>query len=77
MTARVVAANLALDTTAVEATIHRMAYYDALTGLHNRASLCERFEPVLDAAVAQNQPLALMIVSLDHLQEVNDTLGYV
>lgn len=59
-----------------EATIHRMAYCDALTGLPNRASLCERFESVLATAVAQNQPLALMIVSLDHLQEVNDTLGY-
>ena len=58
-----------------EATIHRMACCDALTGLPNRVSLCERFESVLFAVVAQNQPLALM--SLDHLQEVNDALGYV
>ena len=59
-----------------EATIRRMAYSDALTGLPNRTSFCAQFGTTLAAAIAQNQPLALMLVSLDHLQEVNDTLGY-
>ncbi|MBI2314420.1 MAG: EAL domain-containing protein [Betaproteobacteria bacterium] len=59
-----------------EATIHLMAYSDALTGLPNRAALHDQLKAALAVAVERNRPLALLLISLDHLKEINDTLGY-
>lgn len=61
---------------AAEATIHRMAYTDALTGLPNRVALCEQIAAALATAAEQNHPLALLLVRIEHLKEINDTLGY-
>lgn len=59
-----------------EATIRRMAYYDALTGLPNRDRLRERLRAEVELAHRQHEPLALLFFSLIHLQEITDTLGY-
>ena len=59
-----------------EATIQRMAYYDTLTGLANRAQLCEQLRTAINAAHLQHQPMALLFIGMTRLQEINDTLGY-
>lgn len=59
-----------------EATIRRIAYYDALTGLPNRDRLRDRLRAEIELAHRQHEPLALLFLSLVHLQEINDTLGY-
>lgn len=59
-----------------EATIRRMAFYDALTGLPNRDLLRDRLRAALDVAHREHQPLALLVLGLFHLHEINDTLGY-
>lgn len=59
-----------------ETTIQRLAYYDPLTGLANRSLLRERLRAAIDTAHREHQPLALILLCLDHLQEINDTLGY-
>jgi len=59
-----------------EATIRRMAFYDALTGLPNRDLLHERLQAAIDTAHRGHQPLALLFLGLFHLPEINDTLGY-
>jgi len=59
-----------------EATIQRMAYYDALTGLPNRSLLRGQLQAAIDAAHQQHRPLALLFLSLGHLAQINDTLGY-
>ncbi|MDF3872853.1 putative bifunctional diguanylate cyclase/phosphodiesterase [Pseudomonas putida] len=59
-----------------ETTIQRLAYYDPLTGLANRSLLHDRLRAALDTAHREHQPLALVLLCLDHLQEINDTLGY-
>src|SRR5574337_1015349 len=59
-----------------EATIERMAYYDALTGLANRTRLREELQAAIAHAKEQRQPLALLLLSIGNLQEINDTLGY-
>ncbi|NMF87268.1 EAL domain-containing protein [Aromatoleum petrolei] len=57
-------------------TIKRMAEEDALTGLPNRWRLRMRLVDEIDAARARSGPLALLVLGVNHFQEVNETLGY-
>ncbi len=57
-------------------TIHRQAFYDALTGLPNRALLSERIEQAMALCAGQQRSFGLMVMDLDHFKEINDTLGH-
>lgn len=59
-----------------EQQIHRLAHYDVLTGLPNRALLIDRAAQALSLARRTEVPLALMFLDLDHFKEINDTLGH-
>lgn len=59
-----------------EQQIHRLAHYDALTGLPNRALLIDRAAQAFSLARRTQVPLALMYLDLDHFKEVNDSLGH-
>ncbi len=58
-----------------EEKIHRLAYYDEVTGLPNRNWLRERLRLVL-AGTRPDAPAVLLLVQLRHFQEVNATLGH-
>jgi diguanylate cyclase (GGDEF)-like protein/PAS domain S-box-containing protein len=57
-------------------TIHRQAFYDALTGLPNRTLLSQRIEQAIAAPPGEQRSFGLMVMDLDHFKEVNDTLGH-
>jgi diguanylate cyclase (GGDEF)-like protein/PAS domain S-box-containing protein len=56
-------------------TIRRLMYYDALTGLPNRALLLERLQQELAESRTLSRPVALLLLDLDHFRQVNNTLG--
>jgi diguanylate cyclase (GGDEF)-like protein/PAS domain S-box-containing protein len=61
----------------VEARVHHMAYYDALTGLPNRALLSDRLDRAMGTAQRSGRQLAVMFLDLDRFKTINDSLGHV
>jgi diguanylate cyclase (GGDEF)-like protein/PAS domain S-box-containing protein len=59
-----------------EVKIHRLAYYDFLTGLPNRGLFLEQLQKALALAHRQERKLSLFFMDLDHFKDVNDTLGH-
>jgi diguanylate cyclase (GGDEF)-like protein len=56
--------------------LHKLAMYDSLTGLPNRAFMRETFAHEAAAARRASRSLALMFIDLDQFKNVNDTLGH-
>ena len=61
---------------AAEEKIHRLAFYDPLTGLPNRQLLIERLETALLDCAANGHSGALMFIDLDNFKVLNDTRGH-
>ncbi len=59
-----------------EADIHRLAFYDVLTGLPNRRLLMDRIAHLLAAAPRDRKISALMFIDLDHFKHINDARGH-
>ena len=59
-----------------EDRIKELAFFDQLTGLHNRFSLHERLEQSLELAKRNARKMAVMLIDLDHFKTINDTLGH-
>ncbi|MGH1571142.1 diguanylate cyclase domain-containing protein [Methylobacterium sp. P31] len=54
----------------------RAANHDTLTGLPNRRLFHQRLEQAIAAAEQRGTSASLLLVDLDHLRDVNDTLGH-
>lgn len=50
--------------------------YDGLTGLPNRTLVQDRLRQAIHAAEREQQPLALLIMDLNHFKDINDALGH-
>jgi diguanylate cyclase (GGDEF)-like protein/PAS domain S-box-containing protein len=59
-----------------EKKIHRLAYFDPLTGLPNRGMFQDRLRQALALAHRENHRVCLVFLDLDNFKDVNDTYGH-
>ena len=59
-----------------EAAVHRLAFYDALTDLHNRRGLMDHLSRRIAACQAADDRLAVLMIDLDGFKKLNDTHGH-
>jgi diguanylate cyclase (GGDEF)-like protein len=59
----------------LEKEVEKLAYYDPLTELPNRASMVRYLSEAIET-MAPDKALRLILVKLDKFSEINDTLGY-
>lgn len=60
-----------------EDKIHKLAYYDNLTGLPNRTFFLEKLDDNIRHRVAEEERrLAVFAIDLDHFKDINDTMGH-
>ncbi|MGM0633491.1 MAG: putative bifunctional diguanylate cyclase/phosphodiesterase, partial [Pseudomonadota bacterium] len=60
----------------IQDQLHRLAWFDPVTGLGNRRLLLDRLEHALAAQQRTGYHGALLLIDLDDFKSVNDTLGY-
>lgn len=60
---------------ALESEVHKLAYFDGLTEMPNRASMVKFLANELQN-LSSKKSLKLLIVKIEKFNEINDTLGY-
>lgn len=60
----------------VELRLARLAHFDPLTGLANRAYLSDEIERHIQLARRHQERFAVIFLDLDHFKQINDSLGH-
>ncbi|MDP3936731.1 MAG: EAL domain-containing protein [Deltaproteobacteria bacterium] len=66
----------AIERERLESRVRRLAYYDALTDLPNRALFYDRINQTLALARRYDRILGVLFFDLDHFKLINDSLGH-
>jgi diguanylate cyclase (GGDEF)-like protein/PAS domain S-box-containing protein len=64
------------DRKQAEKQVQRLAFYDELTHLPNRALFLNRLSQSMAQSDRDGRKIALMYLDLDHFKEINDTFGH-
>jgi diguanylate cyclase (GGDEF)-like protein len=61
----------------VQDKIYQVAFFDALTGLPNRAHFLNKLDELIEVEKRENNRyFGVLVIDIDHFGDVNDTLGY-
>lgn len=66
----------AIQNARLHARTVNMAETDSLTGLYNRRKFEQRLREEIQRSQRSRQPLALLVLDIDHFKKVNDTYGH-
>ena len=56
--------------------LNKLAFYDQLTGLHNRHYLIDIAAQKLSSAKKESSPLWVLMIDIDHFKSINDNYGH-
>lgn len=65
------------DQVEAEQRLERLARFDILTGLANRAEAIDRLESALQQSPSRGAHLGILFCDIDHFKDINDTWGHV
>ncbi len=60
----------------IERRIHKLAYFDPLTGLPNRSQMHERLDQMVTSARQNNTYISVLFLDLDRFKPINDSMGH-
>jgi len=69
-------ADLNKQLTSANKDLEKLAHYDHLTNVPNRALIQERLKNAISRAEKNENMVSILMVDLDHFKEINDTLGH-
>ena len=70
-------AALTLDNARHHAEVEEQAHCDSLTGVYNHGYLLQRLGEAISRASAEEVPVSLIMLDIDHFKAYNDTYGHV
>lgn len=65
----------ATDEAVAQAALRRKAEIDALTGAYNRREGDQTMQAALEQAMAERQPMSMLVIDVDHLKALNEKHG--
>ena len=68
--------NITRIKSAAEDKIHKLAYYDTLTGLPNRTLFIQTLSEFAQPGKEGTERYAVVTIDLDHFKDVNDSMGH-